>query len=68
MIDARRVLAEKRRLIWPIVIALLVNVALFAIVVYPLSKKVAGGEQAAQAAATALNAAQARLTRPRARR
>ena len=43
--DARRILTEKRRLIWPIAIALLVNVALFAIVVYPLSKKVAGGEQ-----------------------
>lgn len=56
MTDMRRVLEEKRRLIVPIVIALLVNIALFAIVVYPLSKKVAGGEQVAQAAATALNA------------
>ena len=36
---------EKRGLIWPIAIVLLVNVALFAAVVYPLSKKVAGGEQ-----------------------
>lgn len=57
MTDARRVLAEKRRLILPIVIALVVNVALFAIVLYPLSKKVAGGEQQAQAATVALNAA-----------
>jgi Tfp pilus assembly protein PilO len=55
--DARRVMAEKRRLILPIVIALLVNVALFAIVLYPLSKKVAGGEQQAQASTVALNAA-----------
>jgi Tfp pilus assembly protein PilO len=55
--DARRVLAEKRRLILPIVIALVVNAALFAIVLYPLSKKVAGGEQQAQAATVALNAA-----------
>jgi Tfp pilus assembly protein PilO len=57
MTDARRVLTEKRRLILPIVIALIVNIALFAIVVYPLSKKVAGGEQQSQAANTALAAA-----------
>ncbi len=57
MTDARRVMAEKRRLILPIVIALVVNVVLFAIVLYPLSKKVAGGEQQAQAATVALNAA-----------
>jgi len=50
-------MAEKRRLILPIVIALVVNVVLFAIVLYPLSKKVAGGEQQAQAATVALNAA-----------
>jgi Tfp pilus assembly protein PilO len=53
----RRVLAEKRTLIVPVVIALLVNVALYAIVVYPLSKKVAGDEQEAESAAAALNAA-----------
>jgi Tfp pilus assembly protein PilO len=56
MTDVRRVLTEKRRLILPIAIVLLVNIALFAIVLYPLSKKVAGGEQSAQAATTALNA------------
>jgi Tfp pilus assembly protein PilO len=57
MTDARRILTEKRKLILPIVIAIVVNIALFAIVLYPLSKKVAGGEQQAQAARTALNAA-----------
>ncbi len=57
MTDARRVLTEKRRLILPLVVAVLVNVALFGIVLYPLSKKVAGGEQQAQAAIVALNAA-----------
>lgn len=57
MTPARRVLREKRALIWPIAIALILNVALYAIVVYPLSKKVAGGEQAADAAAAALQAA-----------
>lgn len=55
MTTARRALAEKRALILPIAIALLVNVALYAIVVYPLSKKVAGGEQDAAAATAALN-------------
>ena len=45
MTTVRRVLAEKRTLIVPVAIALLVNVALYAIVVYPLSKKVAGDER-----------------------
>ena len=57
MTDARRVLTEKRRLLLPIAIAMLVNLALYAIVVYPLSKKVAGGEQEASAATAALRAA-----------
>ncbi len=56
MSTVRRVLAEKRRLIVPVAVALLVNVALYAIVVYPLSKKVAGDEQEAESAAAALNA------------
>ena len=57
MSTARRVLAEKRRLIVPVVVVLLVNVALYAILVYPLSKKVAGDEQEAESAAAAMNAA-----------
>jgi len=57
MTDTRRVLTEKRRLILPIAIALVVNVALSAIVLYPLSKKVAGGEQLAQAASNSRAAA-----------
>jgi hypothetical protein len=55
--SARRVLQEKRALIWPIAIALLVNVALYAMVVYPLSRKVAGAEHEGRASATALAAA-----------
>jgi hypothetical protein len=55
---ARRVLQEKRALIWPIAIALVVNVALYAIVVSPLSRKVAGGQEAAEASTAALAAAQ----------
>ena len=57
MITLRRVLTEKRALIVPVVVGLLVNVALFLLVVYPLSKKVAGGQQQSEAAVTALNAA-----------
>lgn len=57
MTPARRILHEKRRLIWPVAIVLLLNVALFAAVVYPLSKKVANGEQDAQASAAALDGA-----------
>jgi len=57
MTDARRVFTEKRRLILPIAIALVVNLALFAIVLYPLSQKVAGSEQASNAATTTLSAA-----------
>lgn len=52
-----RVFQEKRALIWPIAIALLVNLAVYAMVVYPLAQKVANGEQAAQASAAALAAA-----------
>src|SRR4051794_41969477 len=55
--SAARIFQEKRALIWPVLAALLVNVVVYAIVVYPLSKKVAGGEQAAEASAAALAAA-----------
>jgi Tfp pilus assembly protein PilO len=57
VIPTRRVFIEKRSLIIPLVIAVVVNIALYAVVVYPLSKKVAGGEQAAQASSAALDAA-----------
>jgi hypothetical protein len=53
----RRIFEEKRRLIYPLIAALLLNVALFGAVVYPLSLKVAAGEQSAQAATLALTAA-----------
>lgn len=57
MTAAGRILREKRRLIWPIAIVLLLNVVAFAVVVYPLSQKVANGEADAQASAAALEAA-----------
>lgn len=52
-----RVFREKRMLIWPLILVLLANVAVFALVVYPLSQKVAAGEQEANAARAALAAA-----------
>ncbi len=66
MMPAGRILHEERRLIWPIVIVLLLNVALFAFVVYPLSRKVANGEQDAQASAAALAAARGDIAAARA--
>ena len=57
MTPTRRIFAEKRRYIYPIVGALLLNVVLLAVVVYPLSKKVQGGELTAQQAQLAHAAA-----------
>jgi Tfp pilus assembly protein PilO len=54
MTPAARILKEKRRLVWPIVLALVANIALFLLVVYPLSQKVKGGEREAEASAAAL--------------
>ena len=50
----RRVMQEKRRLIWPVGVALALNAVLFALVVFPLSRKVDSGEQEAAAAEAAL--------------
>jgi Tfp pilus assembly protein PilO len=55
----RRIFAEKRQFIYPLVGAIIVNAALFAAVVYPLSLRVANGERSAQEAANAKAAAQA---------
>jgi hypothetical protein len=51
---ARRIAVENRRFIYPIVAALVLNAALFVALVYPLSLRVAGGQQSAQTAADAL--------------
>ena len=56
---ARRVFEEKRRFIYPLIGALVINAALYAAVVYPLSLKVANGERDAKAAADARAAASA---------
>jgi Tfp pilus assembly protein PilO len=62
----RRVMAEKRGLIYPLIGAVLLNAAVFIAVVYPLSRKVANGERDAQAAARARATAQAEFDRARA--
>jgi hypothetical protein len=66
MTQVRRVLAEKRGLIYPLVGAVLLNAALFIAVVYPLSLKAANGERDALAATTARKAAQAEYDAARA--
>ena len=57
MTPTRRVFAEKRHLIYPLLVAIVLNAGVFVAVVYPLSLKVANGERAAQAARTQLAAA-----------
>jgi Tfp pilus assembly protein PilO len=52
MMLLRRILHEKRRLVYPLVGALALNLALFVAVVYPLSLKVANGERDANNAST----------------
>ena len=54
MIDFRRIFGEKRSLIWPLALVLIANAVVYALVVYPLSQKVALGEQEATAANFAL--------------
>lgn len=61
MMDLRRVVGENRRTIWVLVVALLVNVALYALVVHPLAARVAAEEQLAGSAIRDLNAARRSL-------
>jgi Tfp pilus assembly protein PilO len=55
----RRILAEHRRLVTPLVILLIVNAIVYAAFVYPLAQRVANVEQRNDAAGRALTAAQA---------
>jgi Tfp pilus assembly protein PilO len=55
----RRILAEHRRLVTPLVILLVINAIVYAVFVYPLSQRVANVEQRNDAAGRALTAAQA---------
>lgn len=52
-----RIFEEKRRLIYPVLAGLILNIALYLAVIYPLSMKVAANEQAAQGSAAAAQAA-----------
>ncbi len=54
---ARRVVREHRRLVVPLTIALAVNIAVYAFVVYPLSQRVANLAQREASAAATLAAA-----------
>ena len=54
MTTFKRIMSEKRRLIWPLALVLAANAAVFAIVVYPLSQKVSLGQQEADTANVAL--------------
>lgn len=53
-----RVLHERRRVLVPLFVAALVNVGVYALVVYPLSLKVAASERQAAAARSRLGAAE----------
>ena len=54
----QRILSEKRSIIVPLTLALLVNLGLYALVVYPLGVKSAGAADRAAAAARALQVAE----------
>lgn len=57
MTTFRRILVEKRPLIVPLALVLIANAVVYALVVYPLSQKVALGQQEADAANFAMLAA-----------
>jgi Tfp pilus assembly protein PilO len=57
MTDIRRIVSENRRVVWIIAAALIVNAALYALVVYPLTQRVQAEQRQAEAATRDLNAA-----------
>jgi hypothetical protein len=57
VIPLRRVIDERRKTVFPLLVVLLANVALYALAVFPLSRRVAGAEQRAEIARAALRAA-----------
>jgi Tfp pilus assembly protein PilO len=59
MTDLSRIVSENRRAVWLIVAGLVANLALLALVVYPLSQKEKGSEAEAQAASNELAIARA---------
>jgi hypothetical protein len=61
MMDLSRAVDEKRRIILPIAIAAILNLVVYAVVIYPRTSSAAGLEQRAQQAALARVRAQAEL-------
>jgi Tfp pilus assembly protein PilO len=61
MIDTARIFAEKRSLVLPIVVGLLINVAVYAAVVYPRTSSAGDLERRAQSAAMARARAETEL-------
>jgi Tfp pilus assembly protein PilO len=57
MTNLRRIVHENRRIVYILTAALVINAALYALVVYPLSQRVASGEQEAGESTRALVAA-----------
>jgi Tfp pilus assembly protein PilO len=66
VIPLRRILAEKRRIVIPLLIALAANLVLYAAAVYPLSRKVGSAEERAATARAAREAAEREHTAARA--
>jgi Tfp pilus assembly protein PilO len=62
----KRIVVEKRALVIPLLLALLINVAAYGLVVYPLGVKSAGAADRAAAADVALRAAERELASARA--
>src|SRR4029079_8016058 len=54
----KRILTEKRAVVFPLLFALLVNIAVYALVVYPLNRRAAGAVARAAKAADALPGAE----------
>ena len=54
----QRILTEKRALVFPLLVGLMVNVGIYALVVYPLNRRAAGAVDRAARAAEALRAAE----------
>jgi|SRR5688500_6112229 len=57
MTDVRRIVSENRRAVWIIAAALVINAAMYALVVYPLEQRVRTEQDQAGAATRDLNAA-----------
>jgi hypothetical protein len=62
----QRIVAEKRRLLIPLAVAIILDLAVYALVVYPLGVKQAGAQDRASAAAASLQSAEREVAAARA--